>query len=295
MLASLFHEDSGDSDATPGAGAPAAAPPSGPPADASPPGAADAGAASGAAFPARDSSDATADGSDGRDTSAGAAAPSLSSRVAEDALADVAACLALRDLAAWHAAGGCPDAAWRPHVPAPTLFRLRRPPPSRATWRRRWAAVVGARRLDFDIVPGVFKLKGFTLDRKGRCASDGTVEIAKSIVCVGSIVHVRDGPGGAVLRGEGHGNLGAHVRPGAGKRLWALSWKENLEGGTGSYSYVGQLRTRPDGILEWRGEFSWFGGGRGRFEFTLERDASAPLTAPIHYMPPPRGVRLLLA
>ncbi|KAH8054318.1 hypothetical protein JL722_9054 [Aureococcus anophagefferens] len=154
-----------------------------------------------------------------------------------------------------------------------SLFRLKQPRPF-TSYENLLYERAGARRRDLAVVPGVFRYEGHSVDRKGRVRSRGTLVFDETHFFTGCVRHARQGDG-ASLEGTGMGNLCADISPSAGKRLWALAWKERVERSVGAYTYVGALRHLPDGRLSWVGKFSWIGRERGAFSYVLERARDA--------------------
>lgn len=185
----------------------------------------------------------------------------------------VAAFLDLRSLLktveAWRL--GLGDDAFRGWIPVASLFRLKAPP-APPSWRARCRAELTARRRDVAVVPGRFRFEGTSEDRKGVVETRGTMTFADAYAIIGDVVHVRGGADPSVLAGTGRGHLCAAIAAGAGKRRWALAWKEHVERSVGNYAYFGQLLPRADGTLTWAGTFTWIGLCMGTFSYRLTRE-----------------------
>lgn len=139
-----------------------------------------------------------------------------------------------------------------------------------SSWRSRCRARAHARRLDLQVVASRWLLRGCTEDRKGRVDTTAECTFAGSEYTMsGRAQHRRET--GEQFEGLWSGNLCAHIEPGAGKRLWALGWRERLPGFIGCYDYLGRVVELPHGQLGISGEFKMLGGFRGTFEFAMTR------------------------
>uniref|UniRef100_A0A7S2I8X0 Uncharacterized protein n=1 Tax=Zooxanthella nutricula TaxID=1333877 RepID=A0A7S2I8X0_9DINO len=155
-------------------------------------------------------------------------------------------------------------------------------------WRSRCSARAQAQRTDLDIVPGRWRVYGSTEDRKGRVVTEGVCAFTGGFAMQGRASHRRVGRRllgglghgqGESIEGKWSGSLQAHMTPGAGKRLWALGWREKLAGYVGSYDYLGRIFEQPGGKIIVVGEFKILGGFKGKFQFVLER--LAPNDGPV--------------
>eukprot|EP00927_Polykrikos_kofoidii_P031608 TRINITY_DN27155_c0_g1_i1.p1 TRINITY_DN27155_c0_g1~~TRINITY_DN27155_c0_g1_i1.p1 ORF type:complete len:255 (-),score=21.89 TRINITY_DN27155_c0_g1_i1:29-685(-) len=138
------------------------------------------------------------------------------------------------------------------------------------SWRRCCSIRALARRTDLIVNGGQWRICGIVEDRKGRVTTQATCEfVSDSYAMRGHARHFRE-VAAVPLSGSWLGNLCANIAPKGEKKLWALSWKEKLDGYPGAYVYCAEIHEEL-GVVVLRGEFSWFGKNRGRFHFVMEK------------------------
>ena len=145
-----------------------------------------------------------------------------------------------------------------------------------AQWRLLFSRRALAKRNDLIIIPGVWRVQGWSRDRRGLHQARADVSFAEDLTLKGTCVHSFQEAGAQLVnhtRATWSGGLAAHIVRNGQKRYWALRWRESVANVVGGYEYytTTALREFRGGRMLTKGEFKYFGAVRGNFEFTFIR------------------------